>query len=211
MTDTSVATTDSGKTREAVAQRLWINAAGEEVTDPAEAIGFRYVDLPTLAKIKAEGGDVSQAAFTWNAKTPAGEAVTMLAIFGGLTKAGNIRNTLVNGPKGDANADVIQGIEDWFDELDNGTWAADRVGGGIRVNPDALAAAIAHVKGEHHDGAHLPYLAKISSKSKVKDPGDKAGKREILYSTFALRNTAVQTEYQKRLPQHSAAPAASDL
>jgi len=197
MTDTSgVAVT---KTREAVANRVWINAAGEDVNDPAEATGFRYEDLET------------KKSFTWQSATDPGQAVTMLAIFGGLTKAGNIRNTLVNGPKGDPNADVIGGIEDWFDRLADGEWAADRVGGGMRVNPDILAAAIAHVKGESHPEAHLPYLTKITSKTKVKDPGDKNGKREILYSTFALRNTAVQTEYQRRLPQHAAAPTAGDL
>lgn len=197
MSDTNVAT--EGKTREAVAQRLWIDASGAEVSDPAEATGFRYVDLQTKRD------------FTWQSKGSAGEAITMLAIFGGLTKAGNIRNTLINGPKADPNADVIQGIEDWFDELDNGVWSADRVGGGIRVNPEILAHAIAHVKGEHHEGAHAKYLTRITSKEKVKDPGDKAGKREILYSTFAMRNKQVETEYNRRLPQHSAAPSTSDL
>jgi hypothetical protein len=193
MTDTSTVTTS---TREAVADRQWIDAAGVEVDSPESATGFRYVDK------------ASNKAFVWQTKLPAGEAATMLAIFGGLTKAGNIRNTLVNGPKGDPTADVIQGISDWFDELDSGTWSADRVGGGIRVNAEVLAAAIAAVKGESDPAK---YLARITSKEKVKDPGDKQGKRDILYSTLAMRHPQVQAEYHKRLPAHSAAPSLGEL
>lgn len=201
MTDTSgVATsTAAEKTREAVAQRLWINAAGEEVSDPFDAIGFKYVDLPTKRE------------FIWDSTKASPESVVALAIFGGLTKAGNIRSTLAGPNAKDPSSDPVAGIEDWFEALDGGVWSADRVGGGIRVNPDILAAAIAHVKGETHPDAHQPYLVKITSKTKVKDPGDKAGKKEILYSTFAMRNQQVAAEYNRRLPQHSAAPSTGDL
>lgn len=188
------------KVREAVADRLWIDQAGQEVDSADLATGFRYVDRPT------------GKAFEWQSGAAPGTALTMLAIFGGLTKAGNIRSTLVNGPKGDPNADVIQGIEDWFAELDNGVWSADRVGGGMRVNPEALARAIAEVKGLAHDpDGHQPFLARIQAKEKVKDPGDKNGKKEILYATFALRNKQVESAYQRHLPQHAAAPDVSDL
>lgn len=199
MTDTSSVAT-AARAKESVADRQWIDEANTEVEDPALATGCRYVD-------KASG-----RAFVYQTKLPAGSHATMLAVFGALTKAGNIRSTLVNGPKGDANADVIQGIDDWFTELvDNGVWAADRVGGGIRVNPEALARAIAHVKGEHHPDAHLPYLARITNKDKVLDKGDKSGNKEILYSTFAMRNKQVEQKYNEFLPQHAAAPAVSDL
>jgi hypothetical protein len=197
MTNTTAISSGEG-TKAPVADRQWINEAGEQVENPELATGFRYVDL------------ASRRAFVWQTKGIAGAAITMAAIFGGLTKAGNIRSTLVNGPKGDPRADVIQGISDWFDELDNGVWSADRVGGGIRVNPEILARAIANVKNERHDGAHTVYMDKITSKLKVQDPGKKAG-MEILYSTFAMRNKAVEAEYNRLLPAHEAAPQVTDL
>lgn len=201
MSDTSQATS---KLRPPVADRQWIDANNQEVDDPALATGCRYIDL----EAQKTGAN---AAFTYQTGLPAGQHATMLAIFGALTKAGNIRNTLVNS-KSDSNADIIQGIEDWFVELiDNGNWAADRVGGGIRVNPEALAKAIAAVKNEHHADAHVKYLTRITNKDKVLDPGDKQGKKMILYSTFALRNKQVEAEYNRQLPQHTAAPAVTEL
>lgn len=196
MSDTT--TSASAITRESVADRQWTNLKNEEVPNPEEATGFRYVDK------------ASQKAFVWQSGLEAGKASTMLAIFGGLTKAGNIRSTLINGPKGDPRADVIQGISDWFDELDAGTWSADRVGGGIRVNPEILAKAIAAVKNERHEGADKPYYDKIIAKLKVQDPGKKAG-TEILYSTFAMRNKAVEAKYNELLPAHESAPQVHDL
>lgn len=199
MTDTSGVAT-AAKAKESVADRQWVDANNVEVEDPTLATGCRYVDK------------ISNRAFVYQTKLPPGGHATMLAVFGALTKAGNIRSTLVNGPKGDPNADVIQGIDDWFTELvDNGVWSADRVGGGIRVNPEALARAIAHVKGEHHPDAHLPYLARITNKDKVLDKGDKSGNKEILYSTFAMRNKQVEQKYNEFLPQHAAAPQLSEL
>lgn len=198
MTDTSVANTAAAKGRgEAVADRQWVDGGNNEVSDPAEATGCRYVDK------------ASNRAFVYQTGLPAGQHATMLAVFGALTKAGNIRSTLFNK---DPSADIIQGIEDWFAELmDNGNWAADRVGGGIRVNPEVLARAIAWVKGEHAEGAHVPYLERITRKDKVLDKGDKTGQKEILYSTFAMRNKQVEQKYNELLPTHAAAPAISDL
>lgn len=202
MTDANQATT--AKLRPPVADRQWIDASNSEVDDPAQATGCRYVDL----ELQAKG---LPCAFIYQTQLPAGQHATMLAIFGALTKAGNIRSTLVNTKGGDG-SDVIQGIEDWFAELiDNSNWAADRVGGGIRVNPEALAKAIAIVKNELQAGASDRYLARIVNKDKVKDPGDKTGKKEIFYATFALRNKQVEAEYNRQLPQHAAAPELSAL
>ena len=180
--------------RPSVADRQWIDHQNNEVDSAEEATGCRYVDKPT------------NKAFIYQTGLPAGGHATMLAIFGALTKAGNIRSTLVNGPKGDPQADVIEGIEAWFDELQtNGIWSADRVAG-IRVNADILARAIAIVKREQD---HTPYLDKINSRLKVKEGGN--SNKEILYSTFALRNKAVETKYNELLPQHAIAPAIGDL
>lgn len=196
---TDVGTTTTRKPREIVADRQWVDQGNNTVESPEQATGIRYVDLET------------KKAFTYQSGLPVGQHATMLACFGALTKAGNIRSTLVN-TKGESGESVVQGIEDWFQILiEEGTWSADRVGGGVRFNAEVLARAIAHVKGETHDGAHVPYLDKINSRVKVVDPGDKAGKKEILYATFAYRNTAVKNRYHETLPADAAAPQASDL
>lgn len=185
---------DEGKTRESVAERLWINLAGEE-TSAEEATGFSYLDKPTGRK------------FVWQSGGTPGNPLTMLAIFGGLTKAGNIRSTLVN-TKDNPSSDPVAGIEAWFSEIDSGVWASDRVGGGMRFNADVLATAIATAKGETDNS---PYLTKITAKMKVIDPGDKNGKKEILYATLAYRNPLVKQKYHELLPATDAAPDLGDL
>lgn len=196
---TDVGTTTTRKTREIVADRQWVDVGNNVVDSPEQATGIRYIDLET------------KKAFIYQTGLPAGHHATMLAGFGALTKAGNIRSTLVN-TKGEGGDTIVQGIEDWFQILiEEGTWSADRVGGGMRFNAEVLARAIAHAKGERHEGAHQPYLDKINSRAKVLDPGDKSGKKEILYSTFAYRNNAVKQQYHATLPADSAAPATGDL
>jgi len=190
MTDQTSSSGDKGK---AVADRQWIRPDNTVTDEPMEATGFRYVDL------------ASGRAFVYQTgKSPAADRA--LAIFGGLTKAGNVRSTVAQKGEGQ---DVIEAIAAWFDELtDNENWAADRVGGGLRFNAEILARAIAHVKGS---GDHTPFLEKINTKAKVKDPGDKNGKKEISYAAFAYRNADVKNRYHATLPADIAAPAAADL
>jgi|SRR5215469_10916091 len=195
---TDVQTSD--RTREAVADRQWIDSANVEVDSPELATGCRYVDLQT------------KAAFIYQTGLPAGQHATMLAVFGALTKAGNIRNTL-NKTKGVTDGkELIQGIEDWFAELiDNGNWSADRVGGGIRFNAEILAKAIAWAKGETGENAHLQYQDRIVNREMRTDPGDKSGKKQISYAAFAYRNTQIKNRYHETLPADSAAPTITDL
>lgn len=196
---TDVGQTTSRKPREIVADRQWIDQGNNVVETPEQATGIRYIDLET------------KKAFVYQSGLPVGQHATMLACFGALTKAGNIRSTLVN-TKGESGDSVVQGIEDWFQILiEDGTWSADRVGGGMRFNAEVLAKAIAFAKGEKHENAHQPYLDKINSRTKVIDPSDKSQKKEILYATFAYRNTAVKNRYHETLPVDAAAPALNDL
>lgn len=189
-------TASAGSEKKAVADRQWIDTNGAEVDDPMLATGFRYLDL------------ASKKAYVYQTGKSAA-ADRALAIFGGLTKAGNVRSTVTQKGEG---ADVIESIAAWFDELvDNENWAADRVGGGIRFNAEILAKAIAFVKNQHGENDHLPYLDKITSKAKVKDPGDKTGKKEITYAAFAYRNNDVKNRYHSTLPSDSAAPSVADL
>jgi hypothetical protein len=83
----------------------------------------------------------------------------------------------------------------------------DRVGGGLRYNAEILARAIAHVKGEHHDGAWNKYHTRIVNNDKVLDPEDK---KEISYASFAMLNVDVARKYYELLPQYDVAPSAHD-
>ena len=197
-----VTTTSAESSRKAVADRQWIDAAGKEVTDEMKATGFRYVDLAT------------KEAFVYQV-VPGSQAAIALAIMGGLTKAGNIRNTAVNGPGADPASNPIELIADWFQELDNGIWSAERAGGpGARFNKDLLAQAIATAAG-HKVGSefHLARLARLEANERVQDPDKKvdADKNLILYGTFALRNKAVKDAYDALIPKKTTAPAVDAL
>lgn len=201
MTDTST-TVEAAKTkREAVAIRDWINTAGQPVESGKEneAVGFRYIHLPTAKRLapayNPETDQPHTEAVFEAVVGEAGKRDTMLAIFGGLTLCGNIVNTATNGPKGDPNTNPIPLIADRFKELETGVWADRATGvGGVRYDKEKLAAAIAQAKGEA-DAA--PYLAKMEHKVDPKTgavvPADT--KAAISYGAFALRNAKVKAAY----------------
>lgn len=200
MTDTTTNETAAAK-RAAVAVRDWIDGNGNPIStgDEAKAVGFRYIHLPTAKRLNPNYNPESDAppkgaAFDWICGE-AGKTETMLAIFGGLTLAGNIVNSATNGPKGDPNADVIAEIEARFKEIETGVWADRASGvGGVRYNKEKLAAAIAKAKGESDPA---PYLAKMEGKVDPKSGATVADdtKGAISYGAFALRNARVKDAY----------------
>lgn len=196
MTDT---TTNTKAKREAVAIRDWMNAAGQPVDGgkEAEAIGFRYIHLPSAKRLLPTYNPETDTApegsyFDFN---PTGASATMLAIFGGLTLAGNVVNTALNGPKGDPNLNPISLIAERFKEIESGVWA-DRAGGvgGVRYDKEKLSAAIAQAKGEADPA---PYLAKMEGKVDPKSGAAVANdaKGAISYGAYALRNAKVKAAY----------------
>lgn len=200
MSDTSTAET-SKKTREAVAVRDWIDVDGKPLNggDEAKAVGFRYTHLPTAKRLmptyNPETDGAPAGAYFDFVCGEAGKDTTMLAIFGGLTLAGNVSNSLTNGPKGDPNADVISAVKARFEEITAGTWADRATGvGSVRYDKEKLAAAIAQAKGETDPA---PYLAKMEHKvdaaSGAVVPSDTKG--AISYGAYALRNARVKAAY----------------
>lgn len=203
MTDTTTnaapAETKAKKTQAAI--RDWINENGQPVDSGEEgkATGFRYTHLATAKRlIPAFNPETDKAPdgsfFEYQFGDP-GSVETMLAIFGGLTLAGNVVNTATNGPKGDPAADVIPMIAERFKELEAGQWADRATGiGGVRYNKEELAKAIATAKGETNPA---PYLAKMENKVDQKTgavvPNDTKG--AISYGAFALRNAKVKQQY----------------
>ena len=198
MSDTSETTSTK---RQAVAVRDWIDENGKPVStgDEKGAVGFRYIHLPSARKVNPAFNPESDAppagTFFDYVVGEAGNAGTMLGIFGGLTLAGNVVNSAVNGPKGDPNLNPIPLIEERFKEIDSGIWAERAAGvGGVRYDRDKLAAAIAQAKGETNPA---PYLAKMDHKVDPKTGGLVAAdaKGAISYGAYALRNAAVKAAY----------------
>jgi hypothetical protein len=196
--------------RRTVADRQWIDSAGAETTDETKATGFRYVLLGDGADKAARVA--SGVSFVYQIGTEAGNPETMLAIFGGLTKAGNIVNTQMNGeePVTDSAA-IIAGVKSWFDDLDLGKWGEERVGGiGARFDKEKLADALHAVTHKPRD-EFVAKLADGAAKIKInaQNKQDPNGKREVLYGTYALYNTAVKAKYNELTGGNE--PQASDL
>ena len=190
MSDVDVAS-NTGK-RQAIADRIWVDENGTETKDETAAKGFAYV-------WKASGRK-----FVYTLGTEPGDPETMLAIFGGLTKAGNIANTWKGLPENERGNDPIDDIADWFKNLDSGKWGEERAGGvGTRFDKVHLATAISKVTGK----PHADILARLEAGEKVTPKGEK---REILYGTYALRNEDVKRHYNALVPATNA-PDASDL
>lgn len=189
--------------KQAVAIRDWIDENGKPLASGEEkqAVGFRYTHLPSALKAKPdfnpETDDAPAGTFFDYVCGDAGHASTMLAIFGGLTLAGNVVNSLVNGPKGNPDINPIPDVEARFKEIDSGVWAERAAGvGGVRYDKDKLAEAIAAAKGESDPA---PYLAKMDQKLDAKTgavvPSDTKG--AISYGAYALRNAKVKSEYDR--------------
>jgi hypothetical protein len=204
MTDATVAAAEAAKPKKtATAVRDWINPAGQPVDagDEKSATGLRYIHLATAKRIKADYNPETDqppvgSMFEHQFGNP-GTIETMLAIFGGLTLAGNVVNTATNGPKGDPAADVIPMIAERFAELATGVWADRASGvGGVRYDKDLLSQTIATLKGETDPA---PYLAKMAHKVDPKTGATVADdtKGAISYGAYALRNPQVSDAYAK--------------
>lgn len=184
------ATTPESK-RQAIAERLWVNADGVETSEET-ATGFTYV-------WKASGRK-----FTYQFGAGSGDPAVMCAVFGGLTKAGNIANTWKNLPENERGSDPIDDIAEWFKALDDGKWGEERAGGvGTRFDKAALAKALAQVTGADE----AKFLARLEAGEKITPKGEK---REILFGTYALRNKSVKDAYEVIVPPTNA-PVTADL
>lgn len=132
--ETTAAPAGGESKRKKVANRDWINAAGEVVKNEEEATGVRYTNLE------------SNESFEWQSGAPAGSGAVMLACFGALTLMGNVANTRLNGLDG-TGAEAIADIKERFALLDSGKWA-DRTEGarGPKYELDKLATAFIEVR-----------------------------------------------------------------
>lgn len=116
--------------KERVSDREFVNKAGEIVDQIEEAVGFQYTDKK------------SGESFKYGPLGDPGKPATMLALFGGITLAGNVRNTW-NFEKGEKAATAIVAINERFALLTSGKWLVRGEGGrGPKWDRDALAVAV---------------------------------------------------------------------
>jgi hypothetical protein len=175
-----------------IAVRRWLDSTGAETSDEMAATAFEY-----------EWRDGGQK-FTCDVSKLPQQALYSLAIFGGLTKAGNIVNTWISDTswrdKRDAGEDTtsvgdpIGDVDAWFGNLVDGQWGEERVGGpGARFNKEALAKALASVDPQGRSEAE--FRARLDANEKRTE-----GKRQILYGTWVLKNDVVRAAYEKIVP-----------
>lgn len=193
--------------REGIAERLWVDADGNETTNE-KATGFTYV----WKGADKYGGAVPEGQrrkFTYQFGEDPGSTLVMHAIFGGITRAGNIANTWANLPENERGADPIDDIAAVFEFCDkNGLWGEERAGGvGTRFDKEKLAQALEQFDAGKQNRPASYFQAKLDAGEKVLPKGEK---REILYGTYALRNDEVKRHYTALVPAANA-PGASDL
>lgn len=143
---------DDDDKRKAIATREWINDKGEKVpTGSPDAVGFRYT-------FKATGASVDYIC------TPS-QLTTMFAIMGGLTKVGNIVNSIVNADGYDG-ADPMEDVKEWLELAIAGKWreAGEAAARGPKYDKDVLAGALLVVLGSSAKGDIAHYRERLDDK-----------------------------------------------
>lgn len=131
----AAATDEAEEKRKKVSKRVFIDSAGNEVEKIEQANGARYILLdPTGNKqFDYQFGE-------------AGTMRTMCAIFGFVTKVGNVANTVLNDKDEPGTpTDAADSIAEFVTSAEGGTWAERTGGVGAKVDRDALAEAIVRV------------------------------------------------------------------
>lgn len=140
MTDTNAVTETAEPERKKIANRDWINDAGETV-DEELATGVRYEFLGRTKEGIVLPPDGKSFTLYFRDLSPAAGA--MLSGFGAVTLMGNVTNTWMGDKSDDREASAADAIAARFALLNSGKWI-DRAGGGVgsRIDKDALAKAV---------------------------------------------------------------------
>lgn len=172
--------------RKAIAVRDWINAAGEVVKNEADATGFRYTYRKTGSAVDYQCD-------------PAKKLTVMFACMGGLTKVGNIVNSIVNAD--DYNGDdPMPDVVSWLAGAENGVWREPTEAGarGPKYNRDVLAGVLHTMIGPDVKGDVVYYREKLNDAS---------------YYAKVRGNAGIMNQYHQEMARRGAdtAPAASTL
>ena len=180
---TATATTAAPADEESkgVAKHELINALGGPHLDMLTATGIRYTDRAS--------GEVKEFLIP-GAK--AGEAITMLALFGAKTKCTNETSRVRNGKGGDTTAQ-LEALDDFFENLTATppVWREKaESGGGSRTDKNLLAEILIAALGSQAKGDSAFYVARMT---------DEKG-----YIRKILSNDSIKDEYNKRKGKVSA-------
>ena len=144
----------SDEKRNAIAKREWINDEGAKVVAGSPgAVGFRYTFLASGKSVDYIIGE-------------AGKLATMFGIMGGLTKVGNIVNSIVNADDYDG-SDPMPDVEEWLKEADAGQWRepGEGVTRGPKYDKDVLASVLVVKLGAGAKGDVAHYRLRLDDKS----------------------------------------------
>lgn len=145
--------TDKGESaRPSIASRDWLNGKGERVpTGSPDVAAIRYTFKATGASVEHILDD--------------GVFTRQCAAMGGLTKIGNVVNTIVNDDGYDGH-DPMPEVEEWLAKAQAGEWREIGEGPrGPKYDKDVLAAVIHVTLGKAAKGDVAVYRTKLDDKS----------------------------------------------
>lgn len=169
-------------------ERIYLNAEGQPIDRIEDAVGARVVFAGQNFDRIYEGA------------VP-GAAITMDAIFGFHTKAGNVLNTALN-TRGDTEAEAAEALREWMRLSESGQWRERAAEGTPRrgkrkYDVDVLAAVLVDLLGAAAKGDAAAYAAKL--------------KEDKSFFFRVINHPDVLAEYTRRVGGASAPVALSDL
>lgn len=149
-TDTN---TDGGDSKRAISKRDWINAAGDRVpTGSPDVAGIRYTYLANGESVEFKFADSQQLTYQF-------------AAMGGVTKLGNVVNSIVNADDYDG-SNPMEYVKDWLADAIAGQWREPGEGTrGPKYDNAILADVLATMAAAKGKSTTAPeYLAKLDDK-----------------------------------------------
>lgn len=145
--------------RKRISKREYFDADGKEASGPVPGGSVRYSLLQDDATVLKSFDYTSQ---------------DMFALFGFVTKVGNVANTVLNDKDAPGSReDAVDEITTWLEDAENGQWREPGQARAPKWNKDILAAAIHESLAERAKGDVAHYRARLEDRSyfgKVTNP-----------------------------------------
>lgn len=179
-------THETDSKRATIAKRDWLDKDGSRVpTGSPDVAGWRYTFNATGKSIE-HALDPAMPLFD-----------RQCAAMGGLTKIGNVVNSIVNADEYDG-ADPMPSVEEWYLGAVEGTWreiAEPGAGRAPKYDKDVLAASLIAVLGAKAQGDVASYRERLDDKS---------------YYAKVRANPTVMAHYMKEMAARGKETAAAD-
>lgn len=196
MTDTTQG--ETGGKRARVSQRDFITATGDVVDRMEQAEGARYTLVGAGRSYDYVVGKNTTADKFW-------------AVFGYLTKVGNVANTVLN-DKDDPGSfeDAATAIEAFLEQVEGGVWreAGEGAGRGPKYDNGILAEALVALLGQSAKGDAGYYQAKLDDPKGEIDSANK-GYRNKVVARDDVKARYWQIASERGMAKPEAAPAES--